>query len=249
MEATGLKGGHGHEKDEVRKMSRLAIITARGGSKRIPKKNIRDFCGKPILAYSIEAALSSRLFDHVMVSTDDTEIAEIAKKYGAEVPFFRSEATSGDFATTNDVLAEVLAEYGKRDMHFDMACCIYPTAPFVTAEKLKAAVEQLEASDADTLIPVVSFSYPPQRAMVVEQERLVFKYPEYLDSRSQDLQTHYHDVGQFYVFRTDRFAVNKKLMVGNILPLIVSELEVQDIDNLTDWKIAEMKYRLMTEEK
>ena len=114
-------------------MSRLAIITARGGSKRIPKKNIRDFCGKPILAYSIEAALSSRLFDHVMVSTDDTEIAEIAKKYGAEVPFFRSEATSGDFATTNDVLAEVLAEYEKRDMHFDVACCIYPTAPFVTA--------------------------------------------------------------------------------------------------------------------
>ena len=220
-------------------MSRLAIITARGGSKRIPKKNIRDFCGKPILAYSIEAALSSRLFDH----------AEIAKKYGAEVPFFRSEATSGDFATTNDVLAEVLAEYERRGMHFDVACCIYPTAPFVTAEKLKAAVEQLEASDADTLIPVVSFSYPPQRAMVVEQERLVFKYPEYLDSRSQDLQPHYHDVGQFYVFRTDRFAVNKKLMVGNILPLIVSELEVQDIDNLTDWKIAEMKYRLMTEEK
>ena len=231
------------------KMRRLAIITARGGSKRIPKKNIREFCGKPILAYSIEAALESGLFDHVMVSTDSGEIAEIAKKYGAEVPFFRSETTSGDFATTNDVLAEVLAEYEKLGMHFDVACCIYPTAPFVTAEKLKTAVEQLEASDADTLIPVVSFSYPPQRAMVVEKERLVFKYPEYLDSRSQDLQPHYHDVGQFYVFRTDRFAVNKKLMVGDILPFIVSELEVQDIDNLTDWKIAEMKYRLMTEEK
>lgn len=230
-------------------MRRLAIITARGGSKRIPKKNIREFCGKPILAYSIEAALESGLFDHVMVSTDSGEIAEIAKKYGAEVPFFRSETTSGDFATTNDVLAEVLAEYEKLGMHFDVACCIYPTAPFVTAEKLKTAVEQLEASDADTLIPVVSFSYPPQRAMVVEKERLVFKYPEYLDSRSQDLQPHYHDVGQFYMFRTDRFAVNKKLMVGDILPFIVSELEVQDIDNLTDWKIAEMKYRLMTEEK
>ena len=230
-------------------MSRLAIITARGGSKRIPKKNIREFCGKPILAYSIEAALASGLFDHVMVSTDDEEIAQIAGKYGAEVPFFRSEATSGDFATTNDVLAEVLAEYEKRGMHFDIACCIYPTAPFVTAQKLTNAVEQLEASDADTLIPVVSFSYPPQRAMVVEQGRLVFKYPEYLDSRSQDLQPHYHDVGQFYVFRTERFAVNQKLMVGNILPLVVSELEVQDIDNLTDWKIAELKYRLMTEEK
>lgn len=229
--------------------SRLAIITARGGSKRIPKKNIREFCGKPILAYSIEAALESGLFDHVMVSTDSEEIAEIAKKYGAEVPFFRSEATSGDFATTNDVLAEVLAEYEKRGMHFEVACCIYPTAPFVTAEKLKTAVAQLETSDADTLIPVVSFSYPPQRAMVVENERLVFKYPEYLDSRSQDLQPHYHDVGQFYVFRTERFAVNKKLMVGDILPFIVSELEVQDIDNLTDWKIAEMKYRLMTEAK
>lgn len=229
--------------------SRLAIITARGGSKRIPKKNIREFCGKPILAYSIEAAMESGLFDHVMVSTDSEEIAEIAKKYGAEVPFFRSEATSGDFATTNDVLAEVLAEYEKRGMHFEVACCIYPTAPFVTAEKLRTAAEQLEASDADTLIPVVSFSYPPQRAMVVEQERLVFKYPEYLDSRSQDLQPHYHDVGQFYVFRTERFAVNKKLMVGDILPFIVSELEVQDIDNLTDWKIAEMKYRLMTEAK
>lgn len=230
-------------------MSRLAIITARGGSKRIPKKNIREFCGKPILAYSIEAALASGLFDHVMVSTDDEEIAQIAEKYGAEVPFSRSEATSGDFATTNDVLTEVLAEYEKRGMHFDIACCIYPTAPFVTAQKLTNAVEQLEASDADTLIPVVSFSYPPQRAMVVEQGRLVFKYPEYLDSRSQDLQPHYHDVGQFYVFRTERFAVNQKLMVGNILPLVVSELEVQDIDNLTDWKIAEMKYRLMTEEK
>ena len=230
-------------------MSRLAIITARGGSKRIPKKNIREFCGKPILAYSIEAVLESGLFDHVMVSTDSEEIAEIARKYGAEVPFFRSETTSGDFATTNDVLAEVLEEYEKRGMHFDVACCIYPTAPFVTAEKLKTAVAQLESSDADTLIPVVSFSYPPQRAMVVENERLVFKYPEYLDSRSQDLQSHYHDVGQFYVFRTDRFAVNKKLMVGDILPFIVSELEVQDIDNLTDWKIAEMKYRLMTEEK
>ena len=129
----------GHEKDEVRKMSRLAIITARGGSKRIPKKNIRDFCGKPILAYSIEAALSSRLFDHVMVSTDDTEIAEIAKKYGAEVPFFRSEATSGDFATTNDVLAEVLAEYEKRDMHFDVACCIYPHSAFCDSGKTESS--------------------------------------------------------------------------------------------------------------
>jgi pseudaminic acid cytidylyltransferase len=226
-------------------MSQIAIITARGGSKRIPRKNIKDFCGKPILAYSIEAALQSGLFDTVMVSTDDKEIAEISKKYGAEVPFFRSEATSNDFATTNDVLLEVLDEYEKRGQHFDLAACIYPTAPFVTAEKLKKAFEELKASDADTLIPVVSFSYPPQRAMVVRDNRLVFFEPKYIDSRSQDLEPHYHDVGQFYAFRTAAFKENKKLMLGNILPFIVSELEVQDIDNETDWKIAEMKYKLM----
>lgn len=227
-------------------MSRVAIITARGGSKRIPRKNIKEFCGKPILAYSIQAALESGLFDEVMVSTDDEEIVRIAEQYGARVPFLRSEQTANDYATTNDVLLEVLAEYEKRGRHFETAACIYPTAPFVTAQKLISATKQLEESDADTLIPVVAFSYPPQRALVVENGRLVFKYPEYMDSRSQDLQPHYHDVGQFYVFRTDRFAVNRKLMLGNILPLVVSEMEVQDIDNPADWEIAEIKYRRMT---
>lgn len=229
-------------------MKKIAIITARGGSKRIPRKNIKDFLGKPILAYSIEAALQSSIFDCVMVSTDDEEIANIAKAYGAEVPFYRSEKTSNDFATTNDVLEEVLAEYEKLGEHFDVACCIYPTAPFVTAEKLKNAMEKLLESEADTIIPVVPFSYPPQRAMIVDNGRLVFKYPEYMDSRSQDLEPHYHDVGQFYVFKTEAFARNHKLMVGNILPLVVSELEVQDIDHQTDWEIAEMKYRLMRTE-
>lgn len=224
---------------------KLAIITARGGSKRIPRKNIKEFCGKPILAYSIEAAVESGIFDTVMVSTDDEEIAEIARQYGAEVPFYRSAETANDYATTNDVLLEVLSEYEKRGQHFDMAVCIYPTAPFVTAAKLRSAVEKLSESDADTLIPVVAFSYPPQRAMIVEEGRLVFEYPQYLDSRSQDLTPHYHDVGQFYVFHTEAFKKNRKLMVGNILPLVVSEMEVQDIDNQTDWEIAEMKYRLM----
>lgn len=228
-------------------MRRIAIITARGGSKRIPRKNIKSFCGKPILAYSIEAALASGLFDTVMVSTDDEEIAGIAKEYGAEVPFYRSEATANDFATTNDVLLEVLAEYEKRGEQYDMACCIYPTAPFVTAEKIQDAVQQLNNSDADTIIPVVRFSYPPQRAMIVKNERLVFEYPQYLDSRSQDLEPHFHDVGQFYVFRTEGFKKNRKLMIGNILPYEVSEMEVQDIDNETDWTIAEIKYRFMQE--
>lgn len=240
--------GKGMSEDiSVMECKKLAIITARGGSKRIPRKNIKEFCGRPILAYSIQAAVESGIFDTIMVSTDDEEIAEIAKQYGAEVPFYRSAETANDYATTNDVLLEVLAEYEKRGQYFDMAVCIYPTAPFVTADKIKTAVEQLSDSDADTLIPVVAFSYPPQRAMIVEEGKLVFEYPQYLDSRSQDLVPHYHDVGQFYVFRTKAFKKNRKLMVGNILPLVVSELEVQDIDNQTDWEIAEMKYRLMKE--
>lgn len=226
-------------------MKRLAIITARGGSKRIPRKNIKPFLGKPILAYSIEAAVASGLFDEVMVSTEDEEIAEIAKRYGAKVPFYRSEKTAGDFATTNDVLLEVIEEYEKRGQFFDVACCIYPTAPFVTAEKIKDAMGQLEASDADTLIPVVQFSYPPQRAMVIRNGQLEFKYLEYIDSRSQDLEKEYHDVGQFYCFKVPAYKENKKLMLGSILPYVVDEMEVQDIDNESDWKIAEIKYQAM----
>ncbi|MCR4587739.1 MAG: pseudaminic acid cytidylyltransferase [Lachnospiraceae bacterium] len=228
---------------------KIAIITARGGSKRIPRKNIKEFLGKPIMAYSIEAALQSGLFDTVMVSTEDEEIAEISRKYGAEVPFYRSEKTAGDFATTNDVLLEVIEEYEKRGQHFDIGACLYPTAPFVTAGKLQDAMEQFLAAGADTLIPVVPFSYPPQRAMVTENGRLVFKYPEYMDSRSQDLEKHYHDVGQFYLFQVERYKELKKLMLGDILPYVVDEREVQDIDNQSDWDIAEMKYKIMQEKK
>ena len=226
-------------------MKKLAIITARGGSKRIPKKNIKEFLGKPIIAYSIEAALQSGVFDDVMVSTDDEEIAKIAVEYGASVPFFRSSETSNDFSTTNDVLLEVLQEYEKRGESFDVACCIYPTAPFVTAEKLLSATEKLLASDADVLIPVVAFSYPPKRGLLIREGKLIFEYPEYLDKRSQDIEPSYHDAGQFYLFRVPNFKKNRRLMVGNILPLVVSEMEVQDIDQITDWEIAEIKYRLL----
>lgn len=225
-------------------MKSIAIITARGGSKRIPRKNVKEFCGKPILAYSIEAAIESGLFQEVMVSTEDEEIAGLALQYGAKVPFYRSEKTSGDYATTNDVILEVLEEYEIRGQHFDIACCLYPTAPFVTAQKLREAFSMLCASDADTLIPVTAFSYPPQRALILKEGRLVFEYPEYMDSRSQDLPPHFHDAGQFYLLKTEAFRRQRKLMVGNILPFEVSELEVQDIDHQTDWEIAEMKYRL-----
>ena len=226
-------------------MKKLAVITARGGSKRIPRKNILPFLGKPILAYSIEAAIKSGQFDEVMVSTDDEEIAQIAREYGAKVPFMRSDATSNDFANTEDVLLEVLDEYEKRGESFDLICCIYPTAPFVTADKLNEALNKLLSSDADTLIPVVRFSYPPQRALVMKDDYLEFKYPEHMLSRSQDLEPHFHDVGQFYMMKTEGFKKNKAIMRGKILPLEMPELEVQDIDNMTDWQIAEIKYQFM----
>ena len=226
-------------------MKTLAMITARGGSKRIPRKNIKDFNGKPIIAYSIEAALGSGVFDEVMVSTDDEEIAEISRSYGAQVPFLRSEKTSNDYATTSDVINEVISEYEKRGKRFDILTCIYPTAPFITADKLKKAVEDLEKSDADTLIPVVRFSYPPQRAMEIHDGKLVFRQPENLKARSQDLTPHFHDAGQFYVTRTESFLKTNNLLMGSIIPLELSELEVQDIDNEVDWKLAELKYNLL----
>lgn len=229
-------------------MKNIAIITARGGSKRIPKKNIKEFCGKPIIAYSIEAALNSGMFDEVMVSTDSQEIADIATQYGANVPFLRSEATSNDFATTRDVLMEVLDEYKKRGEQFDVMCCIYPTAPFITDTKLKNAMEMLEGSDADWLMPVVAYSFPPQRAMVIREGNLEYQYPEYRNTRSQDLEPVYHDCGQFYVYRTDVF-VGEKEGTGKLIPLEMPEEETQDIDNMSDWVLAEIKYKKFIEGK
>ncbi len=226
-------------------MKRIAIITARGGSKRIPRKNIKEFCGKPILAYSIEAALQSGIFDTVMVSTDDAEIAETAKKYGAEVPFLRSEKTANDFATTNDVLMEVLEEYEKRGLRFDVACCIYPTAPFITADKLRQAAALLEEKEADTVLPVVRFSFPPQRCVVEENGYLKFKWPQYRNSRSQDLEPFYHDVGQFYFLRVASYLEQKNLIMDKTVPLELPEMEIQDIDTPEDWKIAEVKFRML----
>lgn len=226
-------------------MEKIAIITARGGSKRIPKKNIKEFCGKPIIAYSIEAALESGVFDEVMVSTDSEEIAEIAKKYGAKIPFMRSEATSNDFATTSDVLMEVFAEYEKMGRPIEYACCIYPTAPFVTAKKLQNAMSTLIEDNADTVMPVVSFSFPPQRGMAIRDGELKLVQPEHIITRSQDLEPIYHDAGQFYAIKVDNFKKSKNVFKGSVLPLVISELEVQDIDNETDWKLAEMKYQLM----
>ena len=226
-------------------MSSVAIITARGGSKRIPRKNIKDFCGKPIIAYSIEAALGSGMFEEVMVSTDDEEIADIAKKCGASVPFMRSEATANDYATTADVLGEVIARYKEMGKTFDYAACIYPTAPFITGEKLKSALDDLVASGADCIMPVVKYSYPPQRSLVINNGSLEYKWPEHMNTRSQDLEPFYHDCGQFYVFKVDNFLKTKQVISGVVRPIELPESEVQDIDEQSDWEIAELKYKLM----
>lgn len=227
-------------------MKRVAVITARGGSKRIPRKNIRPFLGKPIIVYSIEAALNTGLFDEVMVSTDDEEIAKVAREAGAVVPFMRSSETANDFATTAEVMAEVMETYEKNGQHFDSVCCIYPTAPFITSDTLKKAMGLLEAGDSDCVIPVVKFSFPPQRCVVMnEQGKLVPKWPECMKMRSQDLEPFYHDCGQFYCMRVDRFLQQKAMWMKDITPYVQDEMLVQDIDTEDDWKIAEVKYQLL----
>ena len=228
-------------------MSRVAIITARGGSKRIPRKNIKEFCGKPIIAYSIEAALKSGLFDEVMVSTDDKEIADIAVKYGASVPFMRSSEMAGDFAPTKEVIKEVLNAYKDSGREFDTFVCIYPTAPFVTAEKLNSALDLFEKNNADALLPVVKYSFPPQRCFVIDGEKLKYKWPENELARSQDLEPFYHDAGQYYMMKSSVLFSEDTLVPHNTTPLVVDEMEVQDIDTFEDWKIAEIKYANMIE--
>lgn len=228
-------------------MSSIAIITARGGSKRIPRKNVKSFCGRPILLYSIEAALESGCFDEVMVSTEDAEIAQLAKGAGASVPFLRSEKTAGDFATSADVIEEVLREYAERGQEFDYACILYPTAPFVTGEKLKKAMDMLLEEDADSVLPIVQYSFPPQRAFVSKDGRIRFAHEEYAKTRSQDLEPMYHDCGQFCCFSTELFLTKRTLVTDNTLGIVCPESEVQDIDTFEDWHLAELKYTMMRE--
>ncbi len=226
-------------------MKSIAIITARGGSKRIPRKNIKEFLGKPIIAYTIEAAIASNMFDQVMVSTDDDEIAEIAKKFGAQVPFMRSEKTSNDFATTADVLNEVIDEYKKLGESFEYMCCLYPTAPFVTPEAIGQAMKILEDNGADTVLPVVKFSFPPQRGVVMKDGYLTPKYPECMPMRSQDLEPMYHDAGQFYCMKVSSFLEQGKVVMDKTMPYMQDDMNVQDIDTPEDWAIAEVKYKVL----
>ena len=226
-------------------MSNIAIIPARGGSKRIPRKNIMPFLGKPIIAYVIDAALQSGLFSEVMVSTDDAEIAEIARQYGASVPFLRTAETANDYASTIDVLLEVLDGYEKRSLTFHSLCCLYPTAPFVTADLLVSAHQVLLAKQVDIVYPIQQFSFPIQRAFKLDKGLLTWAQPDAFLLRSQDLEPMYHDAGQFYWFDAARLQQHRQLvglMAGGV---VIDEMHAHDIDTTADWKIAEFKYRLL----
>ncbi len=218
----------------------LAIIPARGGSKRIPKKNIKLFLGKPVIAYSIELARRSGIFNEIMVSTDDQEIAERAKKYGAAVPFFRSQKTSDDHAVLNDVLTEVVSSYKSIGKVYDFICMILPTAPLIQHAVLIKTFEILKLENFDSVRPVIQFSYPIQKAFRIRQHKLEMLSPDAFNWRTQDFEPSYHDAGQFYWLNK-----NKLLSDPNKGGFIISETEVQDIDSEEDWEMAEIKYKLL----
>jgi N-acylneuraminate cytidylyltransferase len=221
-------------------MNNLAIIPARGGSKRIPGKNIREFLGKPIISYSIQIAKKSDLFSEVMVSTDDEKIAEIAEQYGAVVPFLRSKQNADDHATLSDVIDEVIVSYRNNGKRFDCGCCLLPTAPLMKPDKLKEAYELLIRNKYDSVKPVVPFSYPIQRALRLRQGKVEMINQEFYRTRSQDLETTYHDAAQFYWFN-----FNNGLKGDLKAAIVLNDLEVQDIDNEDDWKMAELKYQIL----
>jgi N-acylneuraminate cytidylyltransferase len=229
-------------------MKNLAIITARGGSKRIPRKNIKEFLGKPIIAYSIESAIESKLFDEIMVSTDDEEIALISKEYGAKIPFMRSAKTSDDYSTTNDVIEEVIISYKEIGEQFDFVCCIYPTAPFITADILRIAYDKVITNKYDLVLPIVPFSFPVQRSFLKnDDDSISYSQPENINKRSQDLEQHFHDVGQFYFFGVNKYLQRGTLVGENMFGVEIDELSAQDIDNEMDWKMAEIKYSIIND--
>tara|TARA_B100001142_G_scaffold263431_1_gene266704 strand:- start:3226 stop:3912 length:687 start_codon:yes stop_codon:yes gene_type:complete len=228
-------------------MSNICIIPARGNSKRIAKKNIKHFFGKPIIAYSIEAAIKSGLFDEVMVSTDNKEIAEIAKTYGAKIPFYRSKKNSDDFATTYDVIEEVIKKYKNEGKEFKNICCIYSCAPFVTESKLNLGFKKLIENTFDTVFPIIEYSFPIERAVKITNGKITPLNAKYLDTRSQDLTKSYHDAGQFYWMKTQKILASNKIITDNCGGIVITEMEGQDIDTEIDWNLAEMKFKYLLE--
>jgi N-acylneuraminate cytidylyltransferase len=225
---------------------KLCVIPARGGSKRIPRKNIKEFCGKPIIAYSIEAALNSGCFDHVIVSTDDEEIAEVASSYGASTPFIRPDQLSNDFAGTIPVIKHAIEWFDEHDQSPSDVCCLYATAPFVSPVSIVRAYEQMLTTDAEYCFTVTSYTFPIQRAIrFSEENRVEMFYPENFNQRSQDLEEAYHDAGQFYWGRAHTWKNEQILFSDRASPFIIPRYLVQDIDTLEDWLLAELMYQVV----
>ncbi|MDP9940099.1 pseudaminic acid cytidylyltransferase [Ectopseudomonas alcaliphila] len=225
---------------------RLAVIPARGGSKRIPRKNIKPFCGKPMIAWSIEAALASGCFDAVIVSTDDAEIAEIAKAYGAQVPFMRPVELSDDHTGTIPVIRHAVQWFSESGLHPDKVCCIYATAPFVTADSIRKGLSVLLQTSADYAFTVTSYAFPIQRAVrLTENGRVEMFQPEQFNTRSQDLEEAYHDAGQFYWGGADAWLESRPLFTCASAPILLSRHRVQDVDTPEDWLRAEWMFKAM----
>jgi pseudaminic acid cytidylyltransferase len=225
---------------------KLCVIPARGGSKRIPRKNIKLFNGKAIIGYSIEAALKSQCFDKVIVSTDDIEIAEFAKMFGAEVPFMRPAELANDYAGTIPVIKHAVEWFEENDSPPEYVCCIYATAPFITEKVIQTSFSKLMQSQADYCFSVTSFSFPIQRAVkITNEERLQMFSPEYFETRSQDLEEAYHDAGQFYWGKADAFKKEMPLFSEHATPYILPSYRVQDIDTEDDWIRAELMYNAL----
>jgi N-acylneuraminate cytidylyltransferase len=222
---------------------RVAVIPARGGSKRIPRKNIRDFCGKPMIAWSIGPALESGLFHRIIVSTDDPEIASISESLGAEVPFVRPPELSDDYSGTCAVIAHAIEWLRQQGMNPDPVCSIYATAPFIKATDLLQGLELLNESGADFALPVTSYAFPIQRAIrLTSGGRIEMLQPQHFMTRSQDLEEAYHDAGQFYWGRADAWCSGVPIFGPNSIPVLIPRSQVQDIDTPEDWQRAELMF-------
>ena len=229
-------------------MNNLAIIPARAGSKRIPNKNIKEFFGKPIIYYPLYEALSSKIFSEVMVSTDSLKIAKLSEKYGAKIPFMRSQKNSDDHAILPDVIEEVLSEYKKLGKDFDNICCIMPTNPFLTSNILTDSFKKFKEGNGESMIAVKKINTPIEKTYELKNNMLYPLFKDHFKTRTQDLQPKYSDAGSFFWVTTGAFNEHKKGITNKTIPYILDELQVQDIDNLDDWKLAELKYKILNHE-
>lgn len=221
-------------------MKSIAIIPARGGSKRIPRKNIKHFAGKPALARAIDCARDSNLFTRIIVSTEDQEIANIAREYGAEVPFVRSSKLSDDHTTTIDVIADAIFNLKEESNKFDLVCCIYPVTPLLNHSRLKEAREQLIGGNWDFVFGAIQFESPIERAFYKNSSgEIVFRDHKFLETRTQDLPISYHDSGQFYFGRMSAWISKSTVLGANSTFIQLDKHEVIDIDTEEDWSLAE----------